>query len=297
MKRARLFFLSIVLTALPYVTSAFGDRSLSPDWTLSLLRGTWEYHTFEEKFTLLFNSDEKMIFNGADAEYAVTPKVLRIFTNDDEFEMSYTLTNDRLRLTDPDGHQITYERVDVGDEEQLLDGEFFLADDSSSVRDVIVFKQGRKFFIDAARNGLYRIVENTIILTSIDGTYDKAIIRFNDTEGMISVITYRDQVYQKESAANFQPNPPIAVYEPLPPPIPEPVPEPFPWPDPYPDPPPCPPPGHPIDIIQLIIDLWPNSTSSEEKEVNHGSRDFGTSRTGDNNSSKKAERPVGGRRR
>ena len=49
------------LIAICFAGNATGQAAHSTDWTLSMLRGSWKFHTFEDKWTLDFLSDHNLV--------------------------------------------------------------------------------------------------------------------------------------------------------------------------------------------------------------------------------------------
>ncbi|MBI4546710.1 MAG: hypothetical protein HY707_01920 [Ignavibacteriae bacterium] len=183
----------------------------SIDRELSLLRGPWEFHTYYDKWELVFQSDIKLIVDREQVTYQLSPG--RIHINDTELETPYlyTLKNDKLTLTSPDGKQITYHRDDPGENEQRFDGQYTFSD--STVQYTIWFSEGREFsdlsgrHEDVANNtqrlisahGLYRVEGDVLILTFDDGTTHEAKIGERDQDGMVLNLIYHEKLFQKES--------------------------------------------------------------------------------------------------
>jgi len=63
----------------------------SSDWTLSMLRGLWEYHTFEDKWTLIFQSDHNLIINNNYAQYMLLDESIRVISGNDSTDYQFTL--------------------------------------------------------------------------------------------------------------------------------------------------------------------------------------------------------------
>src|SRR5258706_11798738 len=100
MRTYRSFFVPCWLLFGFLIQTGNGQDRQSLDWNYSVLRGSWEKHSFRDKFTVSFVSDRKMFYDRADAEYELTPDALRIHTR--EFHISYGSRSfrDQLVLSD-----------------------------------------------------------------------------------------------------------------------------------------------------------------------------------------------------
>lgn len=256
----------------------------SRDHVLSALRGTWEYHTYHDKWTLEFESDTHLLINDTVVNYSIGPGVIQIKSETEETEYRFSLNNDSLTLKYPNGSRITYHHDEPGNEEKLIDGKFYTFIDSLS-RHSIKFSDGVKFSVskrihdsstsirDDVREGLYRVESDNIYLAFNDGTIDTAEILYRDYDGLVDGIVYHRRLYDKE-IQSIPPYPP----DPYPP---------YPFPPPPPPPPPLPPPPFPPPD---------DSVTKNPEKPKDDKRDNGSKRNDNGEEKKKApERPHGKR--
>jgi hypothetical protein len=241
------------------------QENVSNDITLSLLRGTWVYHTYREKWTLNFESDTDVLINQNPAVYTLLPGILQIDSAETRIQYRYKLEGDLLTLTFSDGTQRTFDSHGGGDAEQHLHGTYFSEFDhlyelraywpKEHHHHRITFRNEREFIIhtegeDSTENeGVYRIVDNDILLTFYDGTLGEAFIRSRDEDGYVTAVMYHSKLYRKSIVVVRNPRPdPPPCYDCPPPPClncgdPPPLPCvdcPIPTPDPVPSPSPQP---------------------------------------------------------
>ena len=204
--RIKTLALSFIVSAL--LLPAVGNQASAQDstmmnWDLSRLRGSWEYHTFDDKWTLEFQSDHKMTFDREDARYIWTAGALRININDNEQNYPYKIADNELTLTLPDGSSRTYKKTDGGESEQSVKGLFSTAADSANYRWQASF-DGKGIFSlhDSIGNdrGLYRVEGRMVILTFEDNSVDEGQIKFYDDDAMADGILLDDKLYETKDA-------------------------------------------------------------------------------------------------
>src|SRR3989449_10032140 len=77
--KASLTLLLLIAVAVP---KAHAQDSFLIDRTLSQLRGVWEYRTYRDKWTIVFESDHKMLLDREPADYTLIPGAIRIQDGD-----------------------------------------------------------------------------------------------------------------------------------------------------------------------------------------------------------------------
>jgi hypothetical protein len=293
---SKLLLGTIFLSSLVCLTVDAGP-AFSPDRTLSLLRGSWQRHTYREKWVLAFDSDTRMRFDFQPATYTIDSGQIRIESADGEVTYGYSLGGDRLLISLPDGSGAVYERENPGTAERRLDGSYYTISDSEP-GSFLTFSQGRYFSYrdrliraterDAEEpsveqrpsgifepDGVYRVEGAFIILVFNDGEVAEASVREYDPDGNITGILYGERFFGKDQFFYLPPLPSVA--HDYPPPILWPV-------------PPQPPPPEPIDP-------WvpPAGGGAKEKPEEHRGHDrtFGETRGGGHESSNAEEQGPG----
>ncbi|MGA2623549.1 MAG: hypothetical protein ABSF91_06805 [Bacteroidota bacterium] len=200
------FLAMALLTTAIFSAKANAQDAFSPELTLTLLRGTWEAHTFYDKWTLVFDCDHNMFFDREPVPYTLLPGVIRIRDTKEESDYPYKLDGNSLTLTLKNGSERTYRRTDPGDAEQTAHGIFYLSGNAQSARASISFDGDHSFVIydpSAANsvkntNGIYRVEGDVVVLIFDDSTNYDAKIRFHDEDGSIAGIMYDDQLFETE---------------------------------------------------------------------------------------------------
>jgi hypothetical protein len=200
------FLAMALLTTAIFGAKANAQDAFSPELTLTLLRGTWEAHTFYDKWTLVFDCDHNMFFDREPVPYTLLPGVIRIRDTKGESDYPYKLDGNSLTLTLENGSERTYRRTDPGDAEQTAHGIFYLSGNAQSARASISFDGDHSFVIydpSAANsvkntNGIYRVEGDVVVLIFDDSTNYDAKIRFHDEDGSIAGIMYDDQLFETE---------------------------------------------------------------------------------------------------
>jgi len=218
-------------------TAIFGVRTdaqdaFSPELTLTMLRGTWEAHTFYDKWTLVFDCDHNMFFDREPVPYTLLPGVIRIRKTTGDVDYPYGLDGNSLTMTLKNGSERTYQRTDPGEAEQTAHGIFYLSGNVQSTNASISFDGDHSFVISdpSAANGvksisgLYRVEGDVVVMIFDDSTSYDAKIRLHDEDGSIASITYDDQLFETEAPAqtrsvseSYVPMSDPAGYNPLPP--------------------------------------------------------------------------------
>lgn len=244
------YLFSSLLMAVAVNPGAAEEPGYSADMTLSLLRGSWQRHTYREKWVLAFDSDTKMRIDFEPATYSVDSEMIRIRTAERELDYRYTLEADRLSVTDPGGIRVAFDRDRAGVQEQRVDGSFYAPSDSQPGT-FITFDEGRYFSYrdrysgvvggneEASKagsghegvftpDGVFRVQGGFIILDFYTGGVWEAGIRDRDPDGNVVEILFDGRFYGKDQFLYLPPVLPLpCVHEYLPLiPLPEP---PIPW--------------------------------------------------------------------
>ncbi len=210
MRYRYLKFLGLVLLT----TAFFGARAdaqdaFSPELTLTMLRGTWEAHTFYDKWTLVFDCDHNMFFDREPVPYTLLPGVIRIKKSSGESDYPYKLDGNSLTLTLKNGSERTYRRTDPGEAEQTAHGIFYLSGKVQSTNASISFDGDHSFVINDPSasngamnyNGLYRVEGDVVVMIFDDSTSYDAKIGLHDEDGSIASITYDGQLFETAAPA------------------------------------------------------------------------------------------------
>ncbi|MFI5252492.1 MAG: hypothetical protein ACHQQQ_08705 [Bacteroidota bacterium] len=208
--------LFIALLAVGSTGKAVSQTAHSSDWTLSMLRGSWEFHTFEDKWTLVFESDHNLIIDRNDANYALLPGSIRVTTGNESTEYPYTLTGSNLTLRLPDGSDRTYKKTGDGDAEATVKGIVYATIDSTMRKAHLSFDGNHTFSIadeigeDA---GIYRVEGSTIYLTLNDTTTYATQIRSWNDDGSLDEIVFDGRIFVSEKpAVTYVDNTPTGGY-------------------------------------------------------------------------------------
>src|ERR1041384_1847563 len=118
----------------------------SVDRTLSLLRGSWQHHTYRQKRVLGFDSDTKMNIDVEAATYTIDSEEIRIELPDQNLSLRYTLGGDHLSITYPDGTWALFERENEGVQEERLPRPPFFSS-GSTPRAFFPLQRGPLFFL------------------------------------------------------------------------------------------------------------------------------------------------------
>lgn len=272
MNSYRTSILSIFLLIGSVIGTVDAQESQTVDHELSVLRGTWETHSYRDKFTFTFLSDKKMVYDRRDAEYNVYPLKMRIHSETGDLVYTYNVQNEKLVLTDAFGREMSLNRERFGLYEHDCVGEYFFRYDTSGCEELLIMNDNGAFtyskqckvmesdsgannandkIVDIYRqNGVYRVEDTFVVLAFDDGRVRQAIVRFRDRDDNVTGIVFNGKIFEKEfvdkfftyepTDGYFPPLSPPGYPEPRPPP---PPPHPPPLPPPYPDPPFCPPAG------------------------------------------------------
>jgi hypothetical protein len=218
--RISLFF--ILWNSIPL----YAQDSPLHDWILSMFRGKWDRISFYDQSTLLFLSDTKVVVDGDPMQYTLIPGGVRISSKDGSVDYPYVLTEDQLTVNFPDGDVRTYRRTESGTSERVLNGKYYISEDSTISGELIAFEGGREFHLYSSpfdssgkglsagvisEDGIYRVEGDMAILAFTDGTTDRAVIRFYDADGFATGVIFHDQLYAKET--------PVITIVPAPPPV------------------------------------------------------------------------------
>jgi hypothetical protein len=203
----------------------------SVDRTLSLLRGSWQHHTYRQKWVLEFDSDTKMNIDFEAATYTIDSEEIRIELPDQNLSLRYTLGGDHLSITYPDGTWALFERENEGVQEERLDGPYFSASESTP-GPFLTFNGGRYFSYRDWQSGqaegdsedpgagerrsgvftpdgVYRVEGEFIILAFYDGEVSEASVRRRDPDGNIVEIVFDGRYFGKDQLFFIPPIPPV----------------------------------------------------------------------------------------
>ena len=242
---AKTIVLLTFLTLFSQDSLLLGQPVPAAEYVLTALRGEWEYHTFDKKWLLYFQSDTRLIYNKMLSTYSLQPTLLTIKLNDEQFTYRYRLSGDILQLTSDNGTTIRLKHKAGGDFEEQIRGQFFNYPDSFS-KLLISFRSHNEFsvsrryidttFVESVDGlmGKYRVEGNDIYLIFNDGTMDIAEIYDRDENKMPYSISFQNDIYEKDLPHEITPI--ILAFDPPPPPPPYPPPAPPPTHDPMPRP-------------------------------------------------------------
>ncbi|HEY6192734.1 MAG TPA: hypothetical protein VI215_10475 [Bacteroidota bacterium] len=207
----------LLLLALLPSTRARAQESYAYDWELSQLRGTWEYRTFRDKWSLEFECDHKMFFDREPADYSLVPGAIRIQDGNGSTDYPYTISAEGLTLTLPDGSQRIYKNTDPGEAEKGVFGTMYGPKNGSSPRENISFDGDHLFVYHSLQNGgsagqadangnsglletrgVYRVEGDVVVLAFYDSTTIEAKAHFRDEDGSIKSILIGDRLFANE---------------------------------------------------------------------------------------------------
>jgi len=193
-------------------------NSSSVDRSLTLLRGRWEYHTYDNKWKLEFKSDRRLLMNDSTVKYSLAAGAIRIERDNEAIEYPFAMRNDSLTLEYPGGKTLTYIHSNPGTEEMAVDGKFYAPIDSLH-RNFMKFENALFYSLDSKTDdgtlrsgsleGIYRVQCNYIYLCPDDGSVDTAEIRY-DFNGDVNGIAYHRRLYDKEYQCILYAPPPPA---------------------------------------------------------------------------------------
>jgi hypothetical protein len=289
MKLNLLSFTLLIVLLIATVAVSISQTSIEEHRTLSLLRGSWEYATYEELSSIVFHSDSKLEIDKASFTYSIQKNELLLLTQNGTEHYQFNIQNDELSLLYPDGTKRKYSRKEFGEAEKQLIGRFYTSSETTSTASCLQFYEDMKFAFTeptenssgkfSNRDGYYRVEDNSIILAFTDGTIDEALIRFHTSDGMVDGLFFRDKLFDRELK-------PVIIVEYPPPSFPGPPPPPpclncpSPPPHPRPEPIPIPVPVHLQPVENKRRDFGTTRDASTGNESNSGHREQPTSRRG-----------------
>jgi hypothetical protein len=214
-------FNCVLLLVLLMAGRTEAQDSFPLDWNLSQLRGSWQFHTYRDKWTMVFDCDHKMLFDREAADYTLTPGLIRIEGSDGVVEYPYTLAVDELSLTLPDGGQRTYRRTDPGEAEQLVHGVFYGPGNSSASRERISFDGDRSFALQTfppaqaggpvEQKGIYRVEGEVIVLAFEDSTILETQVHARGDDSTLTSLVLTDRLFAIEEPVTAASPPPVQL--------------------------------------------------------------------------------------
>ncbi|TLY32442.1 MAG: hypothetical protein E6K56_03225 [Ignavibacteria bacterium] len=292
------FSLSLLLLVAVAAPKASAQDSFLTDRTLSQLRGVWEYRTYRDKWTLVFESDHKMILDREPADYSLIPEAIRVQDGNGSTDYPYNFDGTDLTLTLPDGSTRTYRKSDAGEAEKLVHGTYYTTTNASLPRESLLFDGDHSFVFDypaagdtgeysstqdhrdrrasmSEIKGVYRVEGEMLVLAFDDSSTSESQIRNRDDDNSVADIVFQDQVFETirpvVSAGSDQST---WASQPIPTPIS----------DPYPPPTCCgpilvPPPARPITPPSPISPPAPSNAAKKAVQTESKPRDFGNTRS------------------
>ncbi|HTK82348.1 MAG TPA: hypothetical protein VL633_08670 [Bacteroidota bacterium] len=210
----------------------FAQPLESPDLKLSLLRGSWETHTYREKFRIAFLDDKRMVYDREPGEYRIDAMMLRIRTDNRDYQYEYALQNNKLVLSDVYGDKFELRHERNGIYEDKCVGEYFSEIDSSGCEEHLSLKDDDTFVLESQcpdpdstkrgivdidrSEGVYRLENSLILLTFADGTVDQAIPRFRGEDGEIGFLSFHGVIFDRDGNIDFAYDPTRGYQPPLP---------------------------------------------------------------------------------
>jgi hypothetical protein len=192
----------------------------SSDWTLSMLRGSWEFHTFEDKWTLDFQSDHNLVIDQNDANYTLLPGTIRVKNENDSTDYPYMLNGSELTLQLPDGSERTYKKSGEGSAEQAVKGLLYATIDSTGRKARLSFDGNHTFALTdeiGEDAGIYRVEGSAIYLSLNDTTTYTTQIRSWNSDGSLDEIAFDGRLYASEKPViESEPVQTTIVYVPVP---------------------------------------------------------------------------------
>ena len=213
--------ISLFLLILLLGARAGAQESYAYDWELSQLRGSWEYHTFRDKWSLVFECDHKMLFDREAADYSLVPGAIRIQDGSGSTDYPYRISAEGLTLTLPDGSERTYKNTDPGEAERGVFGTMYGSKNGSAPRENISFDGDHLFVYHSLQSGstgpgetgaignaglvetrgVYRVEADVVVLAFYDSTTLEAKVHYRDDDGSITSITLGDRLFANEEPA------------------------------------------------------------------------------------------------
>ena len=269
------------------------QESHALDWSLSQLRGSWEFRTFRDKWTLVFECDHKMLLDREPVDYSLIPGAIRVQDGSDSTDYPYTLSDQGLTLTLPDGSERTYRITEPGEAERLVHGTLYASANASSSRENISFDGDHLFVLQTLqpgtidqsqstgasvdhrealieKKGVYRVEADVVVLAFDDSTSIEAKVHFRDEDGSITSVTIDDRLFTaEEPAAAPLSLPPVQLPMASAPPI---------RPDIVPIYVPEAPPAYSISTAPPAVPTAPAGSDKKSAKPAEKHRDFGTTR-------------------
>ncbi len=207
--------------------------------TDALLRGSWEFHTYRQRWTIEFETDHTLTIDRQTSKYQIFGDTIAIRSDEGITKYRYKLDNHRLSLTSSDGKTMTYRHKSRGETEELLDGVFYAVPDSNLQDATISFGEADEISTveliagSSFDRGVYRVEGDAMLLSFDDGKTDTAQIFERSVNGIVTGFYFNDCLFEKRIREEYASAPlatePACILYASPPP-----------------PPPCPPTTHPI---------------------------------------------------
>jgi hypothetical protein len=208
------------------------NTSFAQDNNSSKLIGTWEFSIDNNDggtIILIFQSETQLLFDNEPASYTATNTEIQVYAEGQYITYPYTLQNNVLSITFPDGTVIPFKKVNNNNtktskqtasqgKEYLLKGtlcSYSSSSDGGYSSTTMVYFDGQGTFQyksessysgsegsyysgdDGVEKGRYVVENNRIVLYFADGTVGYAEIFFRQDDGSISEIKYDGTIYAK----------------------------------------------------------------------------------------------------
>ncbi len=192
--------LSIIILLFTAITL----RAETRDRMLALLRGSWEFRTFDERSILEFVSDREVLVDNNPSTYMASGENIAIGRESDT--LFARIANNRLVVTYPDG-ELIYTQSGPGPNERVLEGDFLVGGETGP-RATLTFDGDRRFSLASDDSqetaGLYRIDGDNVTLVFDDGSTDGAWLR-RMADNAIEGLVYHERLYERPILSKDQP--------------------------------------------------------------------------------------------
>jgi hypothetical protein len=223
----KLFFVALLILIFPYLGEA-GQQSKS---TKGMLLGSWKCQGSGGASSLIFESKNRLVFNGEAASYSLAPGAIRVQGDYGPVDYGYSLKGNTLYVSFPDGSRMQCLKTGTAEAGQggakagagagkagYLRG--MLCSWSGSSSSASSYSRSTRVAFDGqggfryssessfsssagqaysggrpANSGTYRIDGNNVYLTFSDGTTGTAQIHMRQSNGAITELMFKGQLY------------------------------------------------------------------------------------------------------